>query len=202
MTSGPSARGPGLSASTIGVVVGLCAGLLGVVVIAAIAVPRFLSYGTLAKQAEVKTRLKLVFAGEVSFFTKNRRYSDVVEQIGFVPVAGSRYVYLLNAAPTLEHVVAFDPSPAPEHTGIDADERNSARVTVEALERATPPNVWQDLGVHGNCPEACAMSAVAGANLDADATIDVWSISTRERVINGVTVPAGTPFNHVNDVRE
>ena len=200
MTSGPSARGPGLSAGTIGVVVGLCVGLLGVVAIAAIAVPRFLSYGTLAKQAEVKTRLKLVFAGEVSFFIKNRRYSDVVEDIGFVPVAGSRYVYLLNAAPTLAPVVAFDPSPAREHTGIDADERSSARVTREALEHVTPPNVWQDLGVHG-CPEACAMTAVAGSNLDADATIDVWSISTKERVIDGVTVPAGTPFNHVDDVR-
>ncbi len=202
MTSGPTARGPGLSAGTIGVVVGLCVGLLGVVGIAAIAVPRFLSYGTLAKQAEVKTRLKLIFAGEASFFTTNRRYSDVVEDISFVPVAGSRYVYVLNAAPTLEPVVAYDPSPAPQHTGIDADERSSARVTLAALERATPANVWQDLGVHGSCPDACALTAVAGSNLDDDATIDVWSISTRERVINGVTVPAGTPFNHVNDVRE
>jgi len=51
-------------------------------------------------------------------------------------------------------------------------------------------------------PETCSLTAIAPANLDDDDTIDVWSISTKDRVIDGVAVPAGSPFNHVDDVKQ
>jgi hypothetical protein len=47
----------------------------------------------------------------------------------------------------------------------------------------------------------CLGKALAG-NIDSDATIDVWSISTKERIIAGETVTPGRPFNHVNDVEK
>jgi hypothetical protein len=40
---------------------------------------------------------------------------------------------------------------------------------------------------------------VASGNIDDDATLDVWSISSRERVIEGKVVQAGASHCHVDD---
>lgn len=42
------------------------------------------------------------------------------------------------------------------------------------------------------------MTIVAAGNIDNDATIDVWSISTKDRP----GAPAGSLFNDVNDLNE
>src|SRR5678815_4245406 len=41
-----------------------------------------------------------------------------------------------------------------------------------------------DLGVTGKCPR-CSATAACGANLDDDDEIDIWTISTVERTVNG-----------------
>ena len=66
--------------------------------------------------------------------------------------------------------------------------------------RATPPALWENVGLRGSCPKRCVLTVVAGANLDEDDIIDLWSVSTNDRVLDGVTVPAGMPFNRVDDV--
>ena len=48
----------------------------------------------------------------------------------------------------------------------------------------------------------CDVTVVAAGNIDSDATIDVWSISTKERIIAGETVMPGMPFNHVSDLEK
>lgn len=175
--------------------------LIGAGVIAAIAVPNFLRFNVRAKQAEVKTNLKAAFVAEKHFELENERYSEVVEEISFAPAAGNLYLYAFSAEPRLAVAGSFDPQVGVTHTGIAADARRAPAMSLEVLRRATPAALWEDVGLRGTCPKRCVLTVVAGANLDADDTIDLWSVSTADRTLDGVTVPAGTPFNHVDDVR-
>ena len=66
---------------------------------------------------------------------------------------------------------------------------------------AIPPALLADAGVHGTCPADCYVTVIAVGNIDDDADLDVWSISTQARTLGGEAVPAGQPFHHVNDLK-
>ncbi len=58
------------------------------------------------------------------------------------------------------------------------------------------------LGLQGECP-ACQLTMACAAQLDADPTLDVWTVSTFERTGgNGARIPAGMPWVDSDDVRE
>lgn len=57
------------------------------------------------------------------------------------------------------------------------------------------------LGVTGKCPD-CFLTAACTGQVDSDATLDTWSVSTRQRTSPaGYTIPAGEPYNDIDDVR-
>ncbi len=60
----------------------------------------------------------------------------------------------------------------------------------------------KQVGISGTCPASCQITIVGAGNIDDDPTIDVWSISTGSRIIDGQSVPAGVPHNHVDDTRD
>lgn len=184
----PGRRGVSVIVIILLVLVGVC--LTGAGVVVAIAVPNFLRFNVRAKQAEVRTNLKAAFTAERSFELEHERYSEVVDEVGFAPVTGNLYLYAFSGR-------AAEPG---SRTFIAADPRRNPTMSLEVLERAAPPVLWENVGLRGSCPKHCVLTVVAGANLDDDATIDVWSVSTKDRVIDDVTVPAGTPFNDVDDV--
>lgn len=72
----------------------------------------------------------------------------------------------------------------------------------------TPPIGEQELpgllgglppGVAGICP-ACEVVAACAADLDADPTLDVWSVATFDRPLpDGGVVDAGEPYHDVHD---
>lgn len=203
MTPDPSTVAPKKSNTPliIGVIVAVlvfCCIIGGLV---AIAIPNFVRFGARSKQSEVKVNLKSAFVSEAAFFQDQNAYSTSIDEVGFMPERANRYLYLLStegevqprSAPTM---------PAGTFTGVAPDTFRLGGMNVEGLERAIPRELWNDVGVSGKCPDACSITIVGAGNLDSDDTIDVWSISTKARTIDGQSVPAGVPHCHVDDTKE
>ncbi len=147
-----------------------------------------------SKSSEAQSNLKDAFAAERSFFAEKDRYSVALNEIGFAPELGNRYLYAFSSEGEL-----LEPGkPATGHVGVKPDSARHTRVDVAALEDGIPDALWDDVGITGTCPE-CSITIVAAGNLDDDPTIDVWSISTKDRTIDGTPVTAGTPWRHVDD---
>ncbi len=70
-------------------------------ILAAIAIPNFLSYQARAKQSEAKTNLVAIHTAEVAYFAEQNSYGDTFAKIGFA-VAGSSplYHYVLGSSTT------------------------------------------------------------------------------------------------------
>jgi type IV pilus assembly protein PilA len=165
--------------------------------LAAIAVPNFIKFGARSKQAEPKVNLKAAFTAEKAWMAERDTYSESIEEIGFSPERNNRYSYFFSRSADL--LVAGSPDGG-QHSGVVVDPRMGAGPP-STLYSAIPPALLSQLGIRGKCPETCNITIVAAGNLDSDATIDLWSISTEDRVIDGTPVRAGTPYNHVDDTR-
>lgn len=147
-----------------------------------------------SKSSEAQSNLKAAFAAERSFFAEKDTFSVAIDELGFAPERGTRYLYAFSTEGEL-----LEPGrPISGHVGVKPDSARHPGVDVAAIERAIPDALWDDVGITGTCPE-CSITIVAAGNLDDDATIDVWSISTRDRTIDGTPVTAGTPWRHVDD---
>ncbi len=147
-----------------------------------------------SKSAEAQSNLKAGFAAERSFFAEKDTFSVVISEIGFSPERGNCYLYAFSSEGEL-----LEPGKPPiGHVGVKPDSSLHPHVDVAALERAIPDALWDDVGITGTCPE-CSVTIVAAGNIDDDDTIDVWSISTRDRTIDGTPVTTGQPWHHVDD---
>lgn len=68
------------------------------------------------------------------------------------------------------------------------------------IDQAVPQLVRNAIGLHGACP-ACAITMLCVAQLDADPSVDVWTLSTTDRVgSRGEKIPGGIAWNEVDDV--
>ena len=165
-----------------------------------VAIRNFLRFGAKAKQVEVKTNLKAAWIAEKAWFNEHQTYSESLEEIQFLPERGNRYRYVL----ALDNRVLVQGS-RPDgglHSGVAVDERLAPRLSDATLLAAIPASLRAEVGLRGSCPTACRVTVVAVGDIDVDPTVDVWSISTEARVIDGESVPAGTPYKHVDDVSE
>jgi type IV pilus assembly protein PilA len=151
-------------------------------VLGAIAVPNFLRFNLRSRQAECKSELKSAFVAQKAYFAERDTYDEDASKIGFAPVAG-RYLYALGPMSTIPPKMSGAPPPAVLLAGL-------------------PGSVRADLGLRGTCPTSCEVLMACAADLDNDATIDVWTISTADRTIGGQLIPAGQPFNDVSDVTD
>src|SRR5437899_4189115 len=71
-------------------------------ILAAIAIPNFIKFQARSKQSEAKANLKASFTAMKAFFQEKDRYSDKVQEIGFVPERNNRYAYFLNGAAVVQ----------------------------------------------------------------------------------------------------
>jgi type IV pilus assembly protein PilA len=194
----PAAPAPKKSAATIVIIIIVVALVVCCIigVLAAIAIPNFVKFKARSKQSEVRANLKAAYTAERSYFAEKDTYSDDVGQVGFSPMPGNRYLYAFSADGDLAQAGAA----AEGKTGVLADVAKFPDVDNEALERAVPAEVWAETGVQGKCPDACSITIVGAGNIDLDPAVDVWSVSTKDRTIDGKLVPAGQPYNHVDDI--
>ena len=168
-----------------------CVGIL-----AAIAIPNFIKFQARSKQSEAKANLKAAYTSEKFYFDSNEKYSTDIGEVGFSPMPGNRYMYSFSTEGELAEAGGAKGS------GVKADNKKFPTIDNEAIEKGVPQEIWADSGVEGECPKACSITIVAAGNIDNDGTIDVWTVSTKDRVIGGVSVPAGMPHNDVNDLNE
>ena len=122
--------------------------------------------------------LKAAYRAQESFYVENARWGDTAEEIGFTPEPRRRYLYQIGP----ESAVAADFPGAP---------------SAAELQQGFPPDVSAALGVEGD-----PLTMACAGNVDNDSFIDVWTVSNKERTIDGKLVPAGQPFNDRDDTRD
>lgn len=162
-------------------------------ILAAIAIPNFIKFQGKAKQSEVMSNLKAAFTAEKAYFASENKYSESPMEVGFSPLPGNRYLYAFSTEGDLAAAGAL----GKDHTGVLADAKKFPGLDNDAIEKGVPQELWEQCGIVEN-----DITIVGAGNIDNDATIDVWTVSTMDRTIDGVLVPGGKPHNHVNDLVE
>lgn len=149
--------------------------------------------------SEVKMNLKAAFSAEKSYWAEKDVYSETMERMGFLPERNNRYLYLVSNGCDLLVPGGFDGG---EHCGVLADAARSPPPDNTLLMASIPSTLLGEVGVHCEDDGGCDVTIAAAGNIDSDSAIDVWSISTKERVIGGETISPGMPYNHINDVEK
>lgn len=193
----------GKKASSLSLVVVLVFGAFGLVcclgTVAAIAIPNFVGYKTRSTQVESKVLLKSAYVAQRALMAERDRYSEFIEDVGFDPEPNNRYrvFFALHGDARVPRTPVGG-----KHTGVLADEARSPKPDNGLLKAGIPVELLDQVGLKGDCPKDCRIVMLAVGNIDKDSTLDVWSISTDDRVIDGRSVKAGEPYNHVNDVEQ
>jgi type II secretory pathway pseudopilin PulG len=169
-------------------------------VMAAIAIPNFIKFQARSKQGECKANLKAWYMMERAYFQEKDTYSLSIQEVGFMPERRNRYAYFAGPGPTDDRsTTGAQLVVGAQGIGVDTLGISTARpITFAQL----PEEVGSMVGIQGECPE-CDITLVCAGQVDTDETLDVWSVSTMERQSeDGMTIPAGIPFNHINDVTD
>jgi type IV pilus assembly protein PilA len=150
-------------------------------ILAAIAIPNFAKFQARSKQSEVKTSLKAMFVAEKAFRLEKDRYSSLVGNVGFAPERNNRYAYYLASGGTLDDRSGSTVVTGTADNGISVD-------TFKYGDAEADPATWPT-GC-GQTPELtdgppAAFVAGAAGNIDADDTIDHWTISDQARSLSG-----------------
>src|SRR5437588_1406610 len=150
-------------------------------ILAAIAIPNFIKFQARSKQSEAKANLKAIFTAEKAFFQEKDRYSSLTGEVGFSPERNNRYAYYLTADTTnleIRNTTAITSHTTDDGIQVDVFKYSTATANPAfsaacstTLAVTTPPNPTFTSGAVGN--------------VDADATLDQWSISSVSRVFSG-----------------
>jgi type IV pilus assembly protein PilA len=162
--------------------------------------------------SEVRTNLKSLFTGAKAYFGEKDAYSDDMRLLGFLPEPGNRYSYFsapqghaLGLAERERPTAPFQAVPAdPDARGYRGAYTTFAETGCPLTDAVLPEGSRAGLGVTpgpGGDPYRAVFIAAAAANIDDDTTVDCWSIATVDRMApEGTPIPAGVPYNELNDV--
>lgn len=159
--------------------------------------PPWQRFPTRAKQSECQVNLKMLMVGER---VRQRGYTTQFVQLEQNPVRGNLYAYFLGPGP-LEDRSGEQVSGTQEAQGVGVDTWTHKELKPITLAQL-PEEVARSVGVTGQCPEACDVTLVCAGNIDRDDTLDIWSISSKERIgPDGQTYPPFEPMNHQDDTK-
>jgi type IV pilus assembly protein PilA len=175
-------------------------------ILAAIAIPNFIKFQARSKQSEAKANLKAIFTAQKAFFQEKDRFSSLSGEVGFEPERNNRYAYFLSGTVALEDRSASTITQATTYTGVAVDVFKYGSTAAVGTVPTDPCSVSPKVDgppANANVPSFVAMAA---GNIDADTTLDIWSISSDSRSMagGGCTAdqnnPSGEPANDQNDV--
>ena len=135
-------------------------------ILAAIAIPNFMTYQARSKQAEVKAAMGGIYKTEVAFFAEYNRFSGFAE-IHYTVSGSLRQRYTYRTMPT-------DPAGVP--TG-----------TPEVLAPGAGPTPENSILVAGS--SNLGFTATATGNIDSDPTLDQWHINDAHQMAVDVSDP-------------
>jgi len=177
-------------------------------ILAAIAIPNFIKFQARSKQSEAKANLKASFTAMKAYFQEKDKYSTLVQEIGFVPERNNRFAYFLSATGTVSDRSTAVEKYASTDTAIGVDKfKGYADITYAASVCSGAPN--NAAGSWTDAATALQYTILARGNVDSDAQLDVWTISTGSRDFGTApTAPCtmsgtnagGEPANNENDV--
>jgi type IV pilus assembly protein PilA len=173
-------------------------------ILAAISIPNFRRLQASSQQSEVRSNLRALYDFEQAHLMEYSRYTKSVVRLGFAPERGNRYQYGLKGSP----ITSDDRTGTTATTGLTADAimvdvfRYGAAAAAAIPTQSPCSTPFVTAGRAG-----AAFTAVAQGNIDDDATIDLWSISSTSRDMSNCAdvagnVAAGEPANDVNDVND
>src|SRR2546425_7330047 len=171
-------------------------------ILAAIAIPNFIKFQARSKQSEAKANLKAIFTAQKAFYQEKDRFSTLTGEVGFEPERNNRYAYFLAATGTIEPRTGATLVQATTFTGVAVDTFKYG----SALDQSYSATACSSAaGVQGT--PATPVDALALGNIDADVTVDQWSISSDSRVFSAggnrtadAEKPSGEPAQDPNDV--
>jgi type IV pilus assembly protein PilA len=171
-------------------------------ILAAIAIPNFIKFQARSKQSEAKSNLKAVYTAEKAYLQEKDIYSTDISKIGFSPERGNRYRYILATSGQLEDRSTTQATGTQGAVGVEVDvfKYTSAATSGVTQSGSSCSTVALNAG-----PASAYFLAAAQGNIDNDAAIDVWTISTDSRNILcdvGGNVASGEPANDFNDVNQ
>jgi type IV pilus assembly protein PilA len=162
-------------------------------ILAAIAIPNFLSYQARARQSEARTNLGGLYTSAVSYFGNQNTYTTDLMAIGYSPNGTPRYLY---------GFITDAPLPAPGANSPSVAARNDTVLLRTAILGLTPPGVPQYVTTamlnsagtalaNANLPAnttAAASDFLAGAvgNVDTDTTNDQMTIDNLRAIVQVV----------------
>ncbi|HYS08096.1 MAG TPA: hypothetical protein VEP66_05105, partial [Myxococcales bacterium] len=137
-----------------------------------------------------------------AFFQEKDRFSTLTGEVGFEPERNNRYAYFLAPGTTIELRDTTTIVQATTYTGVAVD---TFKYT-SALNQVYADTVCNSKAGLTGAP-ATRFDAVAIGNIDADALVDQWSISSDSRIFTAggnctadQNNPSGEPANDQNDV--
>ena len=170
-------------------------------ILAAIAIPNFIKFQARSKQSEAKANLKAIFTAEKAFFQEKDRFSTLTGEVGFEPERNNRYAYFLTNSGSIEARTGSVITQATTYTGIAVDTFKYG----SALNQAYADTACSQVAGTTGTPATIFVASALG-NIDADTTVDQWSISSESRTMAGSNCtadannPSGEPANDLNDV--
>jgi len=177
-------------------------------ILAAIAIPNFVKFQARSKQSEAKANLKAMFTAQKAYAAEKDKFSPLTGEVGFSPERNNRYAYFNGANADMEdrtttvatakatnEQISYDQfkygTTAPFTTAINTIVASVCGSKAPGVDTTTATPVW---------------TGVAQGQIDNDANLDQWSISTDSRIAAGATCsgagnnPAGEPLVENNDV--
>ena len=126
-------------------------------ILAAIAIPNFLTYQAKAKQSEAKLGLGGLFTTATSYFAENNTYTATPLQLGYQPAGTTKYNFFYGGTGVAQQVPASGGAPA-----------GCTGMTVAPTPAMT----------------ANTFTAGAVSNIDGDTACDQWSIDDARHLVN------------------
>jgi hypothetical protein len=122
--------------------------------------------------------------------------------VGFAPERNNRYNYALTAPLVPDNRSTATATTDPAATGIQADVFKGYVADTSGTTSGVPDGTATLVGT-----PATKFVGTAVGNIDADATLDRWSLSTDSRAMTagdnaGNNVASGEPSNDINDVNK
>jgi prepilin-type N-terminal cleavage/methylation domain-containing protein len=181
-------------------------------ILAAIAIPNFVKFQARSKQSEAKANLKAMFTAQKAFAAERDRFSDKIGEVGFSPERNNRYAYFTGAGGTMtKRTTAVElPTTGGTDQGVEFDSFKYADTTVfplATINKAPTALCSGSLAPGLTTAGTPIWTGAAQGQVDNDAGLDNWTISTDNRSLSGTCDavgpnPGGEPANEHNDVNQ
>jgi type IV pilus assembly protein PilA len=140
-------------------------------ILAAIAIPNFLTYQAKAKQSEAKVALGAIFTSETAMFAESpvgaTGYSaSNIAQLGYAPAGTPKYTYWV-------------PTTAAGTSTMVSPNNISVPLLLSGCDRAVTPSTVTAVG-----GDLAGFTAGAKGQIDSDATCDEWHINDARSLTN------------------